>query len=180
VSIEPVSETTCRCVNDDNGVIPRKPPEPPFHLSHLTAPPSSLPLPLPAHLTTLPVRLRQRTDIVPQQTSAQTCRNRTACMREHMVQVLPSPHTHTLSLSLSLTYLGPLMICTAPHHTKPTLIPFLCQTHTHIYTICNAMQSVRLASAALEQKTQVYAQTTIIGMGPRSSKRGWGCAVLTD
>jgi hypothetical protein len=159
---------------------------PPFHLSHLTAPPSSLPLPLPAHLTTLPVRLRQRTDIVPQQTSAQTCRNRTACMREHMVQVLPSPHTHTLSL----THLGPLMICTAPHHTKPTLIPFLCQTHTHthtyiyiyiyIYKICNSMQSVRLASAALEQKTQVYAQTTIIGMGPRSSKRGWGCAVLTD
>jgi hypothetical protein len=93
--------------------------------------PSSLPLPLPAHLTTLPVRLRQRTDIVPQQTSAQTCRNRTACMREHMVQVLPSPHTHTHSLSL--TYLGPLMIYTAPHHTKPTPIPFLCQTHTHTY-----------------------------------------------
>ena len=94
-------------------------------------PPSSLPLPLPAHLTTLPVRLRQRTDIVPQQTSAQTCRNRTACMREHMVQVLPSPHTH----SLSLTYLGPLMIYTAPHHTKPTLIPlFMSDTHTHTYT----------------------------------------------
>ena len=140
-------------------------------------PPSSLPLPLPAHLTTLPVRLRQRTDIVPQQTSAQTCRNRTACMREHMVQVLPSPHT------LSLSYLPRTLDDlhrTAPHHTKPTLIPFLCQTHTHIYTICNAMQSVRLASAALEQKTQVYAQTTIIGMGPRSSNRGWGCAVLTD
>jgi hypothetical protein len=93
--------------------------------------PSSLPLPLPAHLTTLPVRLRQRTDIVPQQTSAQTCRNRTACMREHMVQVLPSPHTHTHSLSYLPRTLDDLHR-TAPHQTNPDPL-LMSDTHTHIY-----------------------------------------------
>lgn len=110
-------------------------------------PPSSLPLPLPAHLTTLPVRLRQRTDIVPQQTSAQTCRNRTACMREHMVQVLPSPHTHTLSL----TYLGPLMIYTALHHTTPHQTNpdplFMSDTHTYIHDLqCNTVSPTGMSS----------------------------------
>jgi hypothetical protein len=106
--------------------------------------------------------------------------------RTHGPSASFSTHTHTLSLSLA--YLGPLMIYTAPHQTNPDPL-FMSDTHTHththiyiyiyIYTICNAMQLVRLASA-LEQKTQVYAQTTIIGMGPWSSKRGWGCVVLTD
>jgi len=107
-------------------------------------PPSSLPLPLPAHLTTLPVRLRQRTDIVPQQTSAQTCRNRTACMREHMVQVLPSPHTHTLSyLPRTLDDLHR----TTPHQTNPDPPFYVRHTHTHTHHLqCNAVSPTGISS----------------------------------